>query len=53
MKKSLLTVLSVALMAAPLALVSTSAEAKPMKKHHKVVKKHKAKHHRAVAAPQS
>ncbi|HEX5393570.1 MAG TPA: hypothetical protein VFW68_09825 [Rhodocyclaceae bacterium] len=51
MKKSLFTALSAIMIAAPLALVSTAAEAKPVKKHHHV-KKHKvAKHHR-VAAPQ-
>lgn len=43
MKKTLLTVLSVAVMAAPFALVSTSAEAKAKKaKHHHVKKHHKA-----------
>lgn len=46
MKKALMAILSVAVMAAPFALVSTQAEAKTKAKHH-VVKKHKAvKHHR-------
>lgn len=49
MKKALMAMLSFAVMAAPLALVSTQAEAKTKAKHH-VVQKHKVvKHHRHAA----
>lgn len=51
MKKSLLAALTAIVVGAPLVLVSTAAEAKPVKKHHHV-KKHKAAKHHRVAAPQ-